>query len=116
MAHTHGLRGRRHALVELPAMQGLRGAHRDRHELARVAQANPARHRGMGAQQWLRVDGTNHAQGMGAAFEGLRHDTRLFGETTMSSGGGGNTTSTSVSTPWAGQQPYLSNMFQQAGN
>jgi hypothetical protein len=31
-------------------------------------------------------------------------------------GGGGNTTSNSVATPWSGQQPYLSNVFQGASN
>jgi hypothetical protein len=34
----------------------------------------------------------------------------------MSSGGGGNTTSNTVSTPWTGQQPYLSSVFQGAQN
>jgi hypothetical protein len=31
-------------------------------------------------------------------------------------GGGGNSTSNTVSTPWTGQQPYLSNVFQGAQN
>jgi hypothetical protein len=31
-------------------------------------------------------------------------------------GGGGNTTSNTVATPWTGQQPYLSNVFQGAQN
>lgn len=34
----------------------------------------------------------------------------------MSSGGGGNTTSNTVSTPWTGQQPYLSSVFGGAQN
>lgn len=31
-------------------------------------------------------------------------------------GGGGNTTSNTVATPWTGQQPYLSSVFQNASN
>lgn len=32
------------------------------------------------------------------------------------SSGGGNTTSNTVSTPWTGQQPYLSQVFGSAAN
>ena len=34
----------------------------------------------------------------------------------MSSGSGGNNTTTQTSTPWSGQQPYLSGIYQQASN
>lgn len=34
----------------------------------------------------------------------------------MPGGGGGSTTSNTVATPWTGQQPYLSNVFQGAQN
>lgn len=36
--------------------------------------------------------------------------------TTLEGGGGGTTTTNSVTNPWTGQQPYLSNMFGQAQN
>lgn len=38
------------------------------------------------------------------------------GRMRLHGGGGGNTTSNSVATPWTGQQPYLSNVFQGASD
>src|SRR5882672_1880990 len=44
------------------------------------------------------------------------HGARRAKDEPMSSGNGGNNTTTQTSTPWSGQQPYLSGLYQQAGN
>src|ERR1019366_4731960 len=71
----------------------------------------------MGTHAGLRRGRIARAQGLDAETTGLSGTDDPDAEgTDMSTGGGQTSTSTSNSAPWSGQQPYLTQGFQQAQN